>query len=61
MVAILARTRVAPFRVFANSVLVTVIGVTIRTFIFIDTLAFPIALVETGFTFARTLDANRVL
>jgi hypothetical protein len=61
LIPILARTRVTPFRVGANSILVTIVGVTICTFILIHTLAFPVALVEPSLAFARTIHTNSVL
>jgi hypothetical protein len=61
MVAIFTGTRIAPFRVCANGMPVTIIGIAHGTFIFIDTLTFTIALEESGLALARTFDTNRVL
>jgi hypothetical protein len=36
-------------------------GIAISTFILIDTLTFPVALVVPGLVFAKTLHRNRVL
>ena len=61
MIPILAGTRVTPFGVDAHSILVTIVGETISTFILIVTTPFSVALVETGLAFAQTLLTERVL
>jgi hypothetical protein len=59
-VTILTGTSVAPFCVFANGILMAMVGIALRTLIFIDTLTFAIALVESSLTFAQRIDTTRV-
>jgi hypothetical protein len=60
MVAILAGTGVAPFRVFTDGILVTVVSVITAAFILVPAVAFPVELKVTGLALTDTLNANRV-
>jgi hypothetical protein len=61
LISIFAGTCVAPFCVGANRKLVTIVRVTISTFILIHAFASTVAKVETGIAFTQTLQANRIV
>ena len=61
MVSVLTGASIATLRAAANGILMTIVGIAIRTLILTDTLTFAVASIEAGIAFAQTHYATGIL